>query len=189
MYLSEHILKVWGNEALQQKPYPNKLFPPSPYYRFLGTLAKQLKPKLSVVLGVCGGGDCLHLSLGNPEGKVIGVDIAYDHPQQLSYIENTCRNFIFYEGDSVQSAKDIYNKFGSVDLLFVDTVHTFEATVREVEAWSPYLSSSHIICFDDLFRDEMAGYWETLEEPKLRLDQLHDGAEKGGGFGVKWTIA
>jgi len=35
----------------------------------------------------------------------------------------------------------------------------------------------------------MKGFWETLPEPKLRLDNLHDGAVDGGGFGVKWTIA
>jgi cephalosporin hydroxylase len=189
MYLSEHVLKVWANEAVQQKPYPNKLFPPSPYYRFLGILTKELKPRLSVILGVCGGGDCLHMALGHKEGKVVGVDITYDHPQQLSHIQNVCPNFVFYEGDSVSSAKTIVEKFGQPSILFIDTTHTLQQTNLELEAWLPYMTPNHIICFDDLFRPDMDDFWETLEEPKLRLDNLHDGAENGGGFGVKWSIA
>lgn len=188
MYLTEHILKVWSNEAVQQRPYPSKLFPPSPYYRFLGILAKELKPKLSVVLGVCGGGDCLHLALGNPEGTTVGIDYQYDHPEQIRYIEKTCPNFKFYHGDSVESPPKIYDIWGPASLLFIDTTHTRTQTYRELDAWAPYLTKSHIICFDDLFRKEMGSFWEELSEPKLRLDQLHDGAESGGGFGVIWSL-
>ena len=187
MYLSEMILRVWMQEALQQKPYPSTLFPPSPYYRFLGILARELKPKVSVVLGVCGGGDCLHIALGNPNGKVIGIDIAEDHPQQISFIQQTCPNFIFWLGDSINSADEIHQKYGPPSLLFIDTTHTYKQTILEISAWMSYLTSSYIICFDDLFRKEMLNFWEELTEPKLRLDNLHDGAESGGGFGVMWS--
>lgn len=188
MYLSEHILQVWANEAIQQRPYPSNLFPPSPYYRFLGILTRELKPVISVVLGVCGGGDCLHMALGHPSGLVIGVDYQNDHPEQLEHIKQACSNFVFYQGDSVKSAEAIHKKYGNVTLLFVDTTHTYEQTVKELKAWKPYLNNSHIICFDDLFRVEMKGFWESLSEPKMRLDRLHDGAESGGGFGVIWSL-
>lgn len=188
MYLSEHILKVWAKEALDQKPYWSKLFPPSPYYRFLGILARELKPKVSVVLGVCGGGDCLHIALGNPDGQVVGVDYQYDHPDQIKHIESVCTNFRFYHGDSVESAKKIHDIFGDVTLLFIDTTHTYEQTHKEIAAWEPFLAKSHIICFDDLFRKEMDGFWEGLTEPKLRIDNLHDGSESGGGFGMIWSL-
>lgn len=184
--LTEFTLKLWSIEAQQMGPYPSNLFPPSPYYRFFRILAKELKPKLSVVLGVCGGGDCLHLALGNPEGRVVGIDYQYDHDIQLKFIYNLCPNFTFWLGDSVEDAPKVFSDFGKVDLLFIDTTHTFEQTVLEFETWKPYLSNSAIVCFDDLYRDEMAGFWEWLPEPKLRLDTLHDGAEKGGGFGVWW---
>lgn len=188
MYLSEHILQVWANEALQQKPYPSPLFPPSPYYRFLGILSREIKPVVSVVLGVCGGGDCLHMALGNPNGLVVGVDYQDDHPEQIEHIKKACPNFVFYLGDSCESAETIYQKYGKVSLLFIDTSHTYEQTIKEMEAWKPYLNKGHVICFDDLFRTEMDGFWEHLEEPKLRLDRLHDGSECGGGFGVYWSL-
>lgn len=182
--ISELSLKVWAEEALQAKPYPSPLFPPSPYYRFLQILAKELKPSLSVVLGVCGGGDCLHLALGNPEGKVVGIDNSYDHDEQISHIKNTCPNFIFYLGDSIKSAKLINRAFGQVDILFVDTVHTKTRTLEEFQAWYPYLSNDYVVCFDDLLRKEMENVWELFPSPKLRLDELHPTAE--GGFGVIW---
>jgi hypothetical protein len=161
------------------------LFPPSIYYRFFEIIAARYRPRLSVVLGVCGGGDCYHLCKGNPDGKVIGVDIAYDHPEQLGFIKAHCPNFDFFLGDSVESALPISTRHGLVDFLFIDTTHTLAATSLEFEAWMPYLSPGAIVCFDDLYRTEMGNVWETLPEPKVRLDLLHDGSPNvGGGFGV-----
>ena len=182
--LNELILKIWAQEAIQAKPYPSALFPPSPYYRFFQILARELKFSLSIVLGVCGGGDCLHLALGNPEGKIIGVDLINDHEEQLSYIKSTCPNFIFYKGDSVKSAKLISRAFGAIGFLFIDTIHEKDRTILEFEIWKPYLADEAIVCFDDLLREEMNGFWDWLPEPKLRINDLHPTAE--GGFGVWW---
>jgi cephalosporin hydroxylase len=160
------------------------LFPPSIYYKFFELVAAKYKPNRAVVLGVCGGGDCYHLCKGNSEGKVIGVDITYDHPEQLEYIKAHCPGFTFHLGDSVASASEVG---GPIDFLFIDTSHTLEATCMEFEAWKPYLAPGALICFDDLFRTEMKGVWESLPEPKTRMDHLHDGSpDAGGGFG--WLI-
>lgn len=160
------------------------LFPPSRYYLFFQHLAARCKFKNMVVLGVCGGGDCFHLSKGNPEGNVIGVDIAYDHPEQLEYIKSTCPRFRFWEGDSVDSAPAVFENFGLIDFLFIDTTHTEDATVLEFASWKRYLAPGAVVCFDDLYRTEMKGVWEALPEPKVRMDLLHDGSpDVGGGFG------
>lgn len=184
--MDESTLRHWAQKALLEKPYPSPLFPPSPYYRFFRILAQELKPSLSVVLGVCGGGDCLHLALGNPEGRVVGVDYQYDHPQQIGFIYSKCPNFVFWQGDSIEDAGKIVSDFGKPQIVFVDTTHTYEQTLAEFEAWHPYLADNWIMCFDDLFRVEMRDIWDVLPGPKVRLDNLHDGAESGGGFGVIW---
>lgn len=161
------------------------LFPPSRYYAFFRSLARRLKPRLSVVLGVCGGGDCYHLCLGNPDGKVVGVDIAYDHPQQLEHIKATCPGFTFHQGDSKAAAKILYAEHGPIDFLFIDTDHTFDSTMAEYRAWRPYLALGAIVCFDDLFRPGMGDAWGLVPMPKTRMDRLHDGTyPHGGGFGV-----
>lgn len=186
--MNRQLLEQWHKEALAEKPYPDPRFPPSPYYRFMRILAQNLQPKLSVELGVCGGGGSFHLAIGWPQGKVVGVDLAYDHPENLNFIISHCPNFEFWQDDSTQSAGGIYQEYGEIDILFLDSVHTFEHTTAELKAYQPYLSNRAVVLFDDLFRPEMVGLWESLPSPKLRMDTLHDGAVEGGGFGILWGL-
>jgi predicted O-methyltransferase YrrM len=184
--MNEKTLIELAEKAEKEHVYPNPQFPPSLYYRFLKVLASYMQPNLSVELGVCGGGGSLHLALGWPVGTVVGVDIADDHPSHIKTIQETCPNFHFWQGDSVHVAPEIHNRYGAVDILFIDTTHTYTQTLKEFEAYQPYLSGVAIVCLDDLFRQEMGNIWEDLPGNKLRLDKLHDGAECGGGFGVIW---
>lgn len=187
--MNEQTLKRLAEKAqFEMPPYDNAQFPPSIYYRFFKVLAEYMRPSLSVELGVCGGGGSLYLALGHPGGQVVGVDIAYDHPQNIETIMQTCPNFTFWVGDSVQSAPEIHNQFGDVDILFIDTLHTKRQTLDEFNAWKPYLTEGAVVCLDDLFRQEMDDIWDILPGNKLRLDKLHDGAECGGGFGVIWGL-
>lgn len=184
--MNESTLLHLANRAIKEEnPYPSPLFPPSPYYRFLKLLAQELQPRLSVELGVCGGGGSLHLALGNPQGRVVGVDMQYDHPDQLRHIYSVCPNFVFWQGDSVEDAPKIVSDYGQPQLIFVDTTHTYDQTLAEFEAWHPYLADGWVMCFDDLRRAEMGNIWDVLPGPKLRLDELHPTAE--GGFGVVWS--
>ena len=185
--MNEYTLRTLATRAKAEPSYPNTMFPPSPYYRFLKHLAAELPARLSVVLGVCGGGCCLHLCEGHRMGQVVGIDHQFDHPEHIQYIRQNFANFTFMLGDSVNSAGDVYKQFGEVDILFVDTIHEYQRTLDEYHAWKPYLSDKAVVCFDDLFRPGMIDAWNELPEPKLRLDELHDGAENGGGFGVIWN--
>lgn len=187
--MNKQTIEQWAAQALAEKPYPDLRFPPSPYYRFLKIAAQNLKPALSVELGVCGGGGSFHLAIGNPAGIVVGVDIAAeDYPENIAFISTHCPNFRFWLGDSVNVAKDIYEEYGKAGLVFIDTIHTYQRTWEEFQAWQPYLADNALVCFDDLLRPEMLNpdFWRSLPEPKIRADRLHDGAEMGGGFGILW---
>lgn len=180
--MNEATLQAIAQRALAESPFPNPLFPPSPYYRFLKHLAAEMKPRLSVVLGVCGGGCCLHLAQGYGMGMVIGIDIAYDHPEQISYIKSNHSNFSLWLGDSVDSAFEVFKDYGYVDIVFIDTIHTRQRTIQEFETWQQFVKPGGVVCFDDLKRVEMNGFWDWLQGNKVRLDDLHPSAE--GGFGV-----
>ncbi len=185
--INESILKQWAAQALGTKRYSSNIFPPSKYYRFLRVAAQNIQPKLSVELGVDGGGGSLHLALGWPKGVVIGIDNQDNHRSRIDYIEERYSNFIFFIADSVIKAQWIYDTYGPVDILFIDTIHTYERTMVEYKTWLPFMSDKSIICFDDLLRPGMSQLWSDLPNPKLRMDFLHDGAENGGGFGVIWN--
>ena len=186
------ILDRLAEEAKNEEVYYNTTYPPSMYYRFLKLLAAEFKPKLSVELGVSGGGGSLHLAMGHPEGKVIGIDIsAYHETERITYIEDNYPNFEFMLDDSVKAAPIVFEKYGKVDILFIDTDHTYERTIQEFNTWKPYLSDRAIVCFDDLLRhvtgDEknMMDAWNDIKGFKARYDHLHYGSyPHGGGFGV-----
>jgi predicted O-methyltransferase YrrM len=170
--------------------YPDPRFPPSMYYRFLRLVAQHFKPRVSVELGVCGGGASLHMALGNPDGQVIGVDVTDAYPDNLNHLRQTYPNFRFWCMDSVD-AVGVYAKIdlGEVDLLFIDTVHTYERTMMEFRCWEPWLSDRAIVCLDDLFRGGMDRAWTELPGRKLRMDWLHiGGVPTDGGFGVIYDI-
>lgn len=177
-------------QAQRLPVWPNDRFPPSLYYRFLRVLAANMKPRLSVELGVCGGGASLHLCAGHPGGMVVGVECAAGSDwEQANWkiIKRHFPNWVLWKGDSIADAPCIAKEYGTVDILFIDTTHTYEQTVAEWEAWEPFMAERAVICLDDLFRPEMDGVWDWAPwENKLRLDRLHDGAEFGGGFGVVW---
>ena len=185
--MNEARFRMLAYQARAVPIYHNPAFPPSLYYRFFRLLAGYHKPRLSVELGLCGGGGSLHLALGWSWGQVVGVDMSNEYPDNVKYLNEHYPNFRFWRGDSVASAPEIYREYGEVDILFVDTTHTYEQTMAEWGAWQPYLSRRAVVCLDDLHRPGMAGAWAQMPDPKLRLDFLHDGDPGiGGGFGVIW---
>ena len=163
--------------------YPDPRFPPSIYYRFLGLLAQYTKPKMSVELGVCGGGAGLYLARGNPEGMVYGFDVCNDYPDNIKHIQSVCSNYRFVILDSITAST--LTEISHVDILFIDTVHTYEQTMLEYHAWYSKLLSQSIIILDDLYRDGMVQAFNDIPGNKRRFDTLHiGGAPTDGGFGV-----
>lgn len=183
--MDEHILRQWAAEALDMPVYPDPRFPPSPYYRFLQVAARHLQPQLSVELGVCGGGGGLHLAMGWPNGQVVGIDLVEDHKENTDFIKANYPNFRLWLGDSIELAQSVRLQYGLVDILFIDTIHTYEQTIDEFNTWQIYLSHKAIVCLDDLNRDGMGQAWDDLPGHKVRLDMLHSGSSEGG-FGVIW---
>jgi hypothetical protein len=116
-----------------------------------------------------------------------GVDVTLEYPDNIRWIRRNYDNFNFLSADSVQSAPLIYNNFGEIDILFIDTTHTYEQTMAEYFAYERYLSDRAVICLDDLFRPGMDLVWAEMPETKARFDFLHPSASPtDGGFGVIW---
>lgn len=186
------ILDRLAEEAKTADVYYNTAFPPSMYYRFLKLLVEEFKPRLSVELGVSGGGGSLHLAIPNI-GKVVGIDFQRDHEERTKYIEDNYHNFEFMLHDSTSAAPKVFKKHGEIDILFIDTDHTYDRTMQEFNAWKPYLSNRAIVIFDDLLRHQtgdsksMSDAFNDIEGFKARYDHLHDGNyPHGGGFGVMY---
>ena len=183
-------LSELAKNAERMDVYPSVLFPPSLYYRFMRLLAARMRPAVAVELGLCGGGGSLHLALGNPNGKVIGVDIDNQYPENLDYVKELCPNFEFWQTDSLQ-ATVAYKaaELPQVGILFIDTVHTYDRTMIEFHTWRELLAPDAVVLLDDLFREGMDAVWRELPGTKVRFDNLHQGGSPtDGGFGVIYNI-
>lgn len=178
------------DQVFDLEPWPDERFPPSPYYGFLRLLAANAKPRLSVELGLAGGGGSFHLCEGWPAGTVVGVERAEPDDQQRDnwhFLQCRHPNFVLWRGDSVESADRIAATYGEVDVIFFDTTHEYEQTAREWAAWEPHLRSRCVACFDDLDRPGVGRFWGELAGDKVRLDWLKTYPGGGdGGFGVWW---
>jgi predicted O-methyltransferase YrrM len=160
-------------------------FPPSPYYRFLKLIAEETGSRLSVELGLCGGGGSLHLAMSSQQ--VVGVDVTLEYPDNIRWLRRNYDNFRFLNTDSVLAAPVIHGAYGDIDILFIDTTHTYDQTMAEYYAYKPYLSEWAIVCLDDLFRPGMEDVWAEMPTTKARFDFLHPSqSPTDGGFGVIW---
>lgn len=183
------ILRQLAEKAKTMNVYPDVRFPPSLYYRFLRTLAEYIRPSMSVELGVAGGGGLLHLALGWPDGLAVGIEHGNQHLTNIACILNMCRNTRIIVGDSRYSFNACcFEEFEPkcVDILFIDTVHTYAHVTEELNVWLPYLKQEAVVCLDDLYRERMAQFWNELPYEKIRLDWLHvsSGSPTDGGFGA-----
>ena len=188
--IDARILQELAEAAPKQGIYPNPMFPPSIYYRFLRLLTGRMKPECSVELGICGGGGSLHMALGHPDGLVIGIDVANDYPTHIEYVIETCPNVRFWRMDSIEAAIEYEAALlPPVSILFIDTIHTYERTMAEFAAWRSLLAADAVVVLDDLFRDGMDRVWRELPGEKARFDLLHiGGVPTDGGFGVVYNI-
>jgi hypothetical protein len=50
-----------------------------------------------------------------------------------------------------------------VDLLYIDSSHQREDTIREVEVWRPVLRAGSVVVFDDFAHSEYPGVEEAVK--------------------------
>lgn len=183
--MNAQLISTFAERAVHEPVYPDERFPPSVYYRFLRLLATAKRPRLSVELGVCGGGGSFHLLLGWEGGRVVGIDIANDHPENIAWMLANFPNFQFWKMDSVDASDLFVMAHEKIDILFIDSVHTYEHASMEFEAYHPVLADNAVVVLDDLFRPGLERLWQELPGDKIRLDRMHEsGSPTDGGFGV-----
>ena len=173
------------SEAIRMLPCSGPQYPPSVYYRYLALIALKKPAKLFVELGTCGGGCSRTVAIKSPNTQVISIDV-HKH-DTVTQMEPQLPNFRFIKGDSIDLAK-IVGPQCPIDLLFIDTIHTYEHTMNEFNAWRPYMAPGGIICFDDLHRPGMDKVWNDLSGTKTGFNDLArmhiGGSPTDGGFGA-----
>lgn len=170
------------NKALENKP-PTQLAWVyqdfySPYYNLMRLLAKTIDNGVLVELGVHKGRGLASLAAGNPKNTVIGFDTLY-YQNEIDAIIKTYPNILFFQKPSLPVPIDITN---SINLLHIDTEHSYAMAKAEFEAYQPYLAKGAYVLFNDLhaMNDGVLDYFNSLPFFKLQDDRLHPTC----GYGV-----
>ena len=62
---------------------------------------------------------------------------------------------------------------GKVELLYIDSEHARDSTIKEVEAWRPALGEGSIVVFDDFGHPDYPGVKEAVNYLKLAGEERH----------------
>jgi len=115
--------------------------------RELLDLHEIIKLGVGVEIGVLDGGTSLHLLKSFPQLTLIGIDpyLAYHEYDQkrmneaeataLSRLQQFGQRSLHMKEDSLSAAQKIADE--SIDFVFIDADHTYQAAKRDIEAWYP----------------------------------------------------
>jgi predicted O-methyltransferase YrrM len=158
----------------------------NPYYKLMYLLAKELKPALSVELGSWQATAASHLAIGNPEGKVVTIDIhREDKPAQQRCYEAVayCGNLTYINGWSWDVVDQVKALNQPIDILYIDAWHDIQYTTKEWDLYSPLLNSPALVIGDDITADfnfeGMREWWDKLPGEKILDPRLHPGIPFG----------
>lgn len=157
-----------NREAILTEVGQNNHFNWQGHRPFAEWLVKELKPKVTVDLGVDFGYSSFCFSLPNI-GKVYGIDCfegdawagkrnTYDYVLEKQK-ELKLDNLQFIKGyfdDVVVDWKD------TINILHIDGFHSYEAVKNDYEKWSPFLDENSVVLFHDT----------VAEDPKFGVDKF-----------------
>ena len=156
---------------------------------FAAWLLKQLRPSLFVELGTHSGNSYFSFCQAAREEelavKCYAVDTWQGDEHAGSYGNEVfeqvnAHNQSHYAGFSRLlriTFDDAVNYFsvGSVDLLHIDGLHTYEAVKHDFDTWLPKLAPGAVVLFHDInVRERGFGVWKLWEELQARYAEHHE---------------
>jgi len=144
---------------------------------------KQIRPKVFVELGTHSGNSyfsfCQAVLEGGLSTKCYAVDTWQGDDHAGQYTENIFAKVSAHNQDRYSGFSQLlrttfddaasYFLDGSVDLLHIDGLHTYEAVLHDFETWLPKLSPGAVVMFHDTnVRERNFGVWKLWSELQSR---------------------
>ncbi len=161
---------------------PMRIVPPDPWtghLSFAYWLIRQLRPTLLVELGTHSANSyfalCQALAATDPAGRAFAVDTWKGDEHAGHYDEDVFSgvsafnnaHFLAFSTLLRTTFNDARSYFadGSIDLLHIDGMHTYEAVRGDFELWSTALSPRSVVLFHDTnVRERGFGVWRLWQE-------------------------
>jgi len=176
------LLSQLVDKAIDEKPPSNVLAACcggyAPYYHLVYLLAQHMAPCNVVELGVAHGRFLHCASLSSSKNFIVGVDVAR-YPE-IDKVLAERSNVTFINKPSVPVPDQLI--FMPIDILHVDTLHTYSQAWGEFNAYRGLLNDGAVVMFDDLHaaEDDVLRFFSELPFPKIQNDELHTAL----GYGV-----
>ena len=170
-------------EIEEQQKYILNRAEPIHYYNFLFLLSRVTGASRNVELGTLHGASAWHLGEGHWTGPAVHT-IDTDLPVTNTFLKRSSDSFgpnvYIHTGDSLKFKPENYFSTLQIDILFADSVHTYEHILAEYNKYRPYMAKDGVMIFDDIhISPEMERFWEELPDPKVDISFLH--SETGFG--------
>jgi hypothetical protein len=153
------------------------------YYHWLTRLAQEAGPALIVELGNRHGTSTIALYAGlHPESRMLSLDVMKDQRYIPDQIFSDPRvRFLFGDGLDVT----VYERSGipyplDIDILWTDTVHTYQQVSAEFSVYEPLLADEAVIAIDDIHLNDKNRFFNEAPYEKRDLTTPYHAS----GFGV-----
>ena len=147
----------------------------------------RIRPSLIIETGVARGGSLIFyaslLELLGGDGRVVGIDIEIrEHNRREIENHQLSRRIDLVEGSSVDPAviETVYKMAGDQKpiLVVLDSNHTREHVLKELEAYSPLVTrDSYLVVFDTVIEEMPEDFfpdrpWGKGDNPKTAVDEF-----------------
>jgi len=163
---------------------------PTNYYFFLAGFVKLQKLTRILEIGTNCGGSIMSISKGLDKSdieksRLVTVDIVRKNDEGFKKYPNISR----VHGDALNEnvINEVIASFDNdIDLLYIDSLHEYEHTKKNIDIYAKRLNPSYVILDDIRQCDDMIKLWSKLKEEYK--DHAFDASKvtirKGAGFGV-----
>lgn len=174
-------------DAMLMKPHRLKLSAWTGHIPFGASIVAALRPKVLVELGTHAGNSylafCQAVVENHIDTKCYAVDTWLGDEHASNYGEDIFLDLSGYHDQRYQGFSRLmrmtfddaaeYFADGSVDLLHIDGLHTYEAVSHDFETWLPKMSGRGVILFHDInVRERSFGVWKLWEQLRVKYPHL-----------------
>lgn len=137
------------------------------YGRLLFRMVRYFKAQYLLELGSCLGIGSSYLALANKKGKVWTIEASEKYIEIAKEITNTCNidNIDIIRGTFEDKLNLVLNNMPSLDFVFIDGNHTFNATIKYFEQMLNKVNNQSVVVIDDIYwSKEMYQAWKEIQK-------------------------